>query len=108
MGSASSGFRRMRRRKSSRRILSTLSGLGHAGGEIRPLPGDQVQLPQEATGAERGDDGVAVEARTDHLRPSVEDHEEVVGGVPRPVQDIAAFDRLLLAERAQLGEGVGI
>ena len=84
------------------------SGLGHAGGEIRPLPGDQVQLPQEATGAERGDDGVAVEARTDHLRPSVEDHEEVVGGVPRPVQDIAAFDRLLLAERAQLGEGVGI
>ena len=55
--------------------------------QVRPLAGEQVQLAQEPARAVAGDDRLAVGVAADDLGPAVQDDEEVVGRVARPVQE---------------------
>src|SRR5215216_5278597 len=76
-------------------LLQPLAGYGqhlpafaHHGREVHRLPGEHVQLAQEATGKEGSYPPRLSGEVVDHLHLALEDDYEVVSGVARPEEDV--------------------
>src|SRR5918994_143907 len=65
-----------------------LPGLAHHGREVHRLPGEHVQLAQEATREEGSYRPRLSGEVVDNLHLALKDDDEVVGGVARPEQDV--------------------
>src|SRR5215204_3627650 len=65
-----------------------LPGLAHHGREVHRLPGEHVQLTQEATREEGSYRSRLSGEVVDNLHLALKDDDEVVGGVARPEQDV--------------------
>src|SRR5215203_6208576 len=65
-----------------------LPGLAHHGREVHRLPGEHVQLAQEATREEGSYRSRLSGEVVDNLHLALKDDDEVVGGVARPEQDV--------------------
>src|SRR5262249_5469872 len=76
----------------------------HARGEIRTLPGEEIQLAEEARRPVPGDDDVDTVVFTDDLDFTLEDGEEAGNLVAGAVQGLTAGDRALMAVLRELGE----
>jgi hypothetical protein len=59
----------------------------HCGHQNR-LTGEQAELSEEAAGTVNAEHPVARPKSLDDCYPAFEDHKEVAGSIPRPVQDL--------------------
>ena len=87
-----------------------LAVLGHPSGHEHPLAGEEVELSEEAARPVAGDPVLtgAVIAAGHDLHRAGGHHEQVVGGVAGPVQQVAGGDGLPGTEIVEHGQIAGI